>query len=107
MNKRKQVRVLVAHADTLMTRLISDIIGLEGHTSVLAADAKEALANLDRTEFDLLIVGRLTGLELPDFIFCMQDDPATAHLPIIMMIEGTRTSQLLIPLRQPSTQTPR
>ncbi|MFQ5574308.1 MAG: hypothetical protein ACE5E0_01610 [Terriglobia bacterium] len=40
MNKRKQVRVLVAHADTLMTRLISDIIGLEGHTSVLAAAPK-------------------------------------------------------------------
>src|SRR4051794_22162064 len=78
--------VLVVDDDVDLARFIEINLRLEGFDVVVARDGLEALAELERSRPDLVVLDvmlpRIDGVEL-----CRQlrNDPSTASLPVIML----------------------
>jgi CheY-like chemotaxis protein len=87
----KKLRVLVAEDNAVNQLLTKRLIENQGHSAVLVANGREALAALAEGKFDLALMDvqmpDMDGLEATAFIRD-QERHTGAHLPIIAMTAG-------------------
>jgi CheY-like chemotaxis protein len=88
---RRKLRILLAEDNKINQLIASRVLGKRGHTVVIVANGREALAALDepgRGEFDLVLM----DVQMPDMdgfeatqIIRARDRSCGTHLPIIAM----------------------
>jgi signal transduction histidine kinase/CheY-like chemotaxis protein len=86
--KRRPLRILLAEDNLVNQRLAVGLLEKRGHTVVVAADGKQALATLERQPFDLMFMDvqmpEMGGFETTSHI--REGEKQTGkHLPIIAM----------------------
>jgi PAS domain S-box-containing protein len=86
--EQRRYRILLAEDNAVNQRLASRILEKQGHTVVVAGTGREALAALDREQFDLALMDvqmpDMGGLEATAAIRACEQATGT-HLPIIAM----------------------
>jgi CheY-like chemotaxis protein len=82
-------RILVVDDEPDIIRLVSRIMEARGHLVITAKNGKQALAMVRDDPPDLIILDldlpQMKGLEVCERI---KSDPATGHVPVIMMTEA-------------------
>jgi two-component system sensor histidine kinase/response regulator len=93
------LNVLVAEDNDFNAQLIEHLLVRRGHRAVLAGDGREALALLEKSAFDLLILDihmpELDGFEVVEAIRCREqcdsEDGTGRHLPVIALTARSRS----------------
>lgn len=79
-------KVLVVDDDPAILRLLNQSLEIEGYTVSTATDGEEALAELPRSDPDIVVLDvmmpKLNGLDVLERI---RRDPKTASLPVILL----------------------
>ncbi|HLT16408.1 MAG TPA: response regulator [Acidimicrobiales bacterium] len=87
--------VLIVEDDPVILRLLEVNFELEGHEVLLAHDGAEGLELAKERRPDLVVTDvmmpRLSGIELVE---SLKGDPATAHIPIILLSAKAQTADL-------------
>jgi PAS domain S-box-containing protein len=79
---RRSMRILVAEDNTVNQRLATDVLEREGHRVQVAGSGREAIAMLQREEFDLVLM----DIQMPE----LDGLQATAHIRQMEHISGKR-----------------
>ncbi len=79
-----RMRVLVIEDNLMNMELITDILTANGHEVLQAATAPEALALLEETKPDLILMDiQLPGVSGLDLTKRLKADPGTSRIPIV------------------------
>ncbi|HEY0704875.1 MAG TPA: response regulator [Candidatus Acidoferrales bacterium] len=91
----KRLRILVADDADINRELIVELLEKRGHIAIGAADGRAAVAELEKHDFDVLLIDeempRMTGLEATQAI--RQRETGTARHQIIIGISGHATEE--------------
>jgi PAS domain S-box-containing protein len=79
---KRSMRILVAEDNTVNQRLATDVLEREGHHVQVAGSGREAIAMLQREEFDLVLM----DIQMPE----LDGLQATAHIRQMEHISGKR-----------------
>lgn len=92
----RKARILVADDDRFHLRVLADLIEGLGHECLTASDGAEAVEKVRSLVPDVLIVDVvMPGMDGFEVTRRLRDDPATAHLPIVIVTSlSDRTSRL-------------
>jgi adenylate cyclase len=89
-------RILVVDDDATNRDVLSRRLASQGYETASAADGREALAMLGEREFDLVLLDfmmpELSGSEV---LAILKANPATAHLPVIMISAMGDTAKIV------------
>jgi CheY-like chemotaxis protein len=79
-------KVLIIDDDGAIVRLILKVLNGRGHMVVVARDGASALARVATEKAELIIVDSdLPKIDGAEVCRVIKSDPATAHIPVIMM----------------------
>jgi CheY-like chemotaxis protein len=82
-------QILFVDDDPLTLEMLTRAVQLFGHEAVLAASAQEALILTGQRTPDLIFVdGSLPDMDGLSLLRCLRDQPATAHVPVLMLSAG-------------------
>lgn len=88
-------RILVVDDDASIVDLIREVLGTQGHEFSSASSGLEALALIDKTRFDLVILDRsmpkMGGLQV---LRMLRSSPATAKLKILVCTGAEMLSEV-------------
>ncbi len=91
----RRLRILVADDADINRELIVELLEKRGHIAIGAADGREAVAELEKHDFDVLLIDeempRMTGLEATQAI--RQREAGTGRHQIIIGISGHATEE--------------
>jgi len=83
---QKKARILVADDDRFYLRIFSDLIEALGYESLTASSGLEAIDKVHSYKPDILIIDVvMPGMDGFEVTRRLRDDPATMHLPIIIV----------------------
>lgn len=90
-------KVLIVEDEEMLARTLADKLRGDGYTAVTARDGEEGLEKIREEKPDLIVLDimlpRLDGLSLCRLV---RRDPATAHIPIIMLTaRGTEVDKIV------------
>lgn len=88
--------IFIADDDQLVIDLISFRLRRRGHEIDSATDGEQALESILRNPPDLLILDYLMPvMNGPDIIAALKHEPATAHLPILILAAQWRERDVM------------
>ncbi len=94
-------KLLLVNPARIARGAMRSYLEIHGHQVVEASDAADALKAIEQTQFDLVLtaldLGESTGAELLDSIRSLHDADS---LPVAVLLEEDRTSQIVSPRRQ-------
>jgi DNA-binding NarL/FixJ family response regulator len=97
---QKSRKILLVDDDILFVSLMSDFLSDAGFDITTAADGEEGLQLVKHQTFDLIIADimmpRMDGFEMVEQI---QQDPRSAHIPVVMLSAKGETSDRIHGLR--------
>ncbi len=81
--------ILVLDDDPIMTRLLTNILSLDGHDVDVASSGREALERSAEKRYDVIFTDKLMpGMDGIEFIRQIRDRDAAAH-PTIIVLSGS------------------
>lgn len=86
MAEKKSCQVLIADDEEEVVNLVKMVLELEGYTVLSAGNGQEALMRIRASLPDLILLDvrmpKMSGLDVLDHL---QEDPATADIPVVML----------------------
>jgi two-component system phosphate regulon response regulator PhoB len=89
--------ILIVEDEADLAEMLRFNLAREGYDCAVAGAGDEALAQISRTSPGLVILDRmLPGLSGDEVLARMQRDPATAHVPVLMLTAKTEEADELV-----------
>lgn len=83
-------RVLVVEDDPAVSHMLGEILRLEGYGAKVVTDGRAALESLRSNAYDIVVLDiMLPGMDGITMMKEIRDDPATAHLPVVILTAKT------------------
>lgn len=79
-------RVLVVEDDPAVSHMIDKILRLEGYGTKVVTDGRTVLDSLRSNAYDIVVLDvMLPGMDGITIMKEIRDDPATAHIPVVIV----------------------